>query len=142
MEKYNGVDVDSIYNSKRHKNTGKTLNPTEIRNWISKYVTKYVTKNSDLFTIQSWHCSRSMSHLFSALIYTLKEGLFIFEELLKDSKRYYYVKSDYNETYIFKFVPPPKLFEKLYAYNDYIDYLEHEKHVIKHKKTTFKTKSL
>lgn len=50
LDRFNGVDVDSIYNSKRHKKTGKNMNPTEIRNWLSKYITKYVTKNSEKFT--------------------------------------------------------------------------------------------
>jgi len=58
LDRYNGVDVDSIYNSKRHRKTGKTLNPTELRNWIAKYVTKYVTKNNEKFEHLCWHCSR------------------------------------------------------------------------------------
>ena len=72
LEKYNGVDVDSIYNSKRHKKSGKILNPAQIREWLSKYVTKYVTKNFETFTSLAWHCSRLVSRLFTSTIYEFK----------------------------------------------------------------------
>jgi hypothetical protein len=129
--RYNGVDVDSVFNSKRHKKTGKQLNPSELRNWLVKYVTKYVTKNTDKFMHLCWHCSRSVSSLFCSTIILIKEsrlftdwlpfGYAINGELTEEMEsKYYQFKSDFNRTLVFKFVPPDKLYEKIRLYNDLI----------------------
>jgi len=125
IDKFNGVDVDSIFNSKRHKKTGKNMNPAEIRNWIAKYVTKYVTKNNDKFIHLCWHCSRSISILFVSTIVFLAESVKITSYLPTLRHLYFHVKSDFNDVWIFLFVPPPHLFDKIKIYNDLI-FAEHE----------------
>lgn len=52
---YNGVDV-----SKKKKGLSSV---TDVR----KYLTKYVTKNTTKFTHFAWHCSRSISALFTTI---------------------------------------------------------------------------
>lgn len=133
LDRYNGVDVDSIYNSKRHKKTGKHLNPVEVRNWLAKYVTKYVTKNTEKFTHLCWHCSRSVSILFMNTLLLVSESRTITDFLPRLRKLYINYKSDHNDTWVFKFVPPDNIFEKIRMYNDWL-FVEHEpqKHAIKH----------
>lgn len=153
LEKYNGVDVDSIFNSKRHKKTGKNLNPSEVRNWISLYVTKYVIKNTAEFTHLCWHCSRSVSMLFTTQVYEKSYlnviDLFLPPRFYPGQKvpehtpdLYVYFRADFNETWVFKFEPPPKLYEKIKMYNDWI-FVEDEPYPISnHKLITFKTTKL
>jgi hypothetical protein len=153
LDRYNGVDVDSIYNSKRHKKTGKTLNPVQLRNWITKYITKYVTKNNEKFHHLCWHCSRSLSALFTSTLFKVSDQrevlpflpdvyLYNNKSAGYDDRFYHYIESDFVKVYIFKFSPPPELFDKIKAFNDII----FEKHVVKHKiefnSITYKTKSL
>lgn len=120
LEKYNGVDVDSIYNSKRHKKSGKTMNPVQVREWISKYITKYVTKNNEKFEHLCWHCSRSVSILFTSEVLPITRAIEIENKLPDYDWHYYVIKSDYFEVKVFLFVPPPELFVKIKMYNDLI----------------------
>lgn len=120
INSYNGVDVDSIYNSKRHKKTGKNLNPSELRNWITKYVTKYVSKNNETFKHLCWHCSRSISILFTSTIYELSEAWRVTNHLPSIRKMYINYKSEFNDVWVFCFVPIDKLFDKIKYYNDLI----------------------
>lgn len=153
LNRYNGVDVDSVFNSKRHKKTGRILNPSELRNWLVKYITKYVTKNTDKFLHLSWHCSRSVSSLFCSTIILIEEsrlftdwlpyGYSINGTLTEEMKsKYYEFKSDFNRTLVFKFVPPNKLYEKIRAYNDFIfaDYVPNKSLVFPN--INYKTKKL
>lgn len=117
---YNGVDVDCIFNSKRHKKTGKYVNPSQVRDWVAKYVTKYVTKNNEMFSHLCWHCSRTVSILFTASIELFTERQNILIELPNKHGMYKKYVSDYNITFIFMFVPPPILFDKIISYNNYI----------------------
>lgn len=120
IDKYNGVDVDAIFNSKRHKKTGSFVNPSQVRDWVSKYVTKYVTKNNELFEHLCWHCSRSISILFTATIELFKDRGEILRRLPMLPGKFKKYISDFNTTFIFMFVPDPSLFEKIIAYNNYI----------------------
>jgi len=123
INRYNGVDVDSIYNSKRHKKTGKILNKSEVRRWLSKYVTKYVTKNNEKFEHLCWHCSRSVSMLFTTVMYNFKDKDKIFPYLPdfeNANTLYIHLHSDYNDTYVFKFEPNIQLFLTLFWFNDLI----------------------
>lgn len=120
LDLYNGVDVDSIYNSKRHKKTGKSLNPAEIRNWISKYVTKYVTKNNDSFAHLCWHCSRSISILFMSQVFLESESYQVTSHLPTIRNLYINYKDKFLDCWVFCFVPPDHLFVKLKYYNDLI----------------------
>ena len=142
LSKYNGVDVDAIFNSKRHKTTGKNFTKAEIRNWISKYVTKYVTKNSEIFTHLCWHCSRSISSLFISTIIELKDSFSITSKLPTIRNMYFHIKSEYCDIWLFNFVPPDELFDKIKMYNDLI-FGEHIPQAIKHKSIiNFKTTTL
>lgn len=125
FEMYNGVDVDSIYNSKRHKKSGKILNPAQIREWLSKYVTKYVTKNFETFTSLAWHCSRLVSRLFTSTIYEFKERRIITDLLPRVSAMYEIFKTDFVQVCAFRFKPVPIIYEKIRAYNNII-YRMHE----------------
>ena len=125
LDRFNGVDVDSIYNSKRHKKTGKNMNPTEIRNWLSKYITKYVTKNNEKFTHLCWHCSRSVSILFTNQLFIKEHARCITDFLPRLRHLYINYKSDHNDTWIFKFVPPENIFQRIRMYNDWL-FVEHE----------------
>ena len=120
IDSYNGVDVDSIFNSKRHKKTGKNLNPSELRNWITKYVTKYVSKNNETFEHLCWHCSRSISILFTSTIYEISEAWRVTNHLPSIRKMYMNYKSAFNDVWVFCFVPVDKLFDKIKYYNDLI----------------------
>jgi len=142
IDKYNGVDVDSIYNSKRHKKSGKNLNPAEIRNWISKYVTKYVTKNNESFKHLCWHCSRSISILFTAQTYLFEDSVKITSHLPTLRHLYNNYKSEFIDCWVFLFVPPEHLFDKIKMYNDII-FKEFEPKFKKHSSYfTFKSTTL
>ena len=118
--KYNGLDIDAIYSSKRHKKTGKLLNPTALRNWILQYVTKYVTKNSEKYSHLSWHCSHSVSQLFTAQIYEFSARQHIINQLPTLPELYEKFSTEFNITYMFKFVPIESLFDRIRIYNDMI----------------------
>lgn len=153
LDRYNGVDVDAVYNSKRHRKTGKNFTPSQQRDWVSKYITKYVTKNEARFKHLCWHCSRSLSALFTSTIVRLSESQSIVESLpdlytdgnsiqLMSEDKYYQINSDFVKVLVFKFVPPDWLFDKVRAFNDLI----FSKYVVQHKiqfnSITFKTKTL
>lgn len=117
---YNGVDVDSIYNSKRHRKTGKELNPTQVRNWLQKYITKYVSKNNESFEHLCWHCSRSVSQLFTSTVILFSERERLTQYLPRNPKLYINYKSDYSNVFIFKFVANQLIFKMINLYNDLI----------------------
>ena len=153
LDRYNGVDVDSIFNSKRHIKTGKNLNPSEIRNWISLYVTKYVTKNTAEFTHLCWHCSRSVSMLFTTLVYQISYlevlNLYLPTRYYPGEKvpehapdLYVFFRGEFNSTWVFKFEPPPVLYEKIKLYNDWIFVAHEPQPLINKNLITFKTISL
>lgn len=120
VSSYNGVDVDSIYNSKRHRKTGKELNPTQVRNWLQKYVTKYVSKNNESFEHLCWHCSRSVSQLFTSTVILFSERERLTQYLPRNPKLYINFKSDYSNVFIFKFVANQLIFKMINLYNDMI----------------------
>jgi hypothetical protein len=120
LDRYNGVDVDSIYNSKRHKKSGKTMNGSQVRQWLSLYITKYVTKNSEKFKHLCWHCSRSVSQLFTTTLLPLEQSILITGFLPTLRKLYIHLVSGFNNTWIFCFEPPPNIYEKIFTYNDLI----------------------
>lgn len=140
LSRYNGVDVDSIFNSKRHKKTGKFVTASEVREWLQKYVTKYVSKNNETFTHLAWHCSRSVSQLFTSTIYEQSEQRTVTDNLplgylLSEFKpefladKYILYESEYCNTWIFKFIANQIIYDKIRCYNEEI----FSKHVIKHK---------
>lgn len=153
IDKFNGVDVDSIYSSKRHKKTGKTLNPVQVRQWLSSYVTKYVTKNTDTFKHLCWHCSRSVSQLFTSQLYELNSSYSVVNQLpyidlvnnkllLYSDNHYIVFNSQFNSTYIFKFNPPPELYKFIIEYNDLISAEFEPQYFKTNKLINFKTTNL
>ena len=141
LDRYNGVDVDCIFNSKRHKKTGSYVNPSQVRDWVAKYVTKYVTKNNESFKHLCWHCSHSVSELFTSRIELFENRDVILRELPNRHGFFKKLVSDFNTTFIFMFVPPPLLFDKIISYNNYItndfdNYSNKVLHTIKFNTTT------
>lgn len=142
IDRFNGVDVDSIFNSKRHKKTGKQLNQSQVREWVSKYVTKYVTKNTEKFLHLCWHCSRSVSMLFTSSILLLEESRKVTDFLPRIREMYLNYKSEFNNTWVFKFIPPEHLFERIRMYNDWLSVEYEPQRIFKLNNITFKTTSL
>ena len=120
QNKYNVVDVDSIYDSKRHKKTGKILTDSNVRAWVQKYITKYVTKNMGVFKHLAWHCSLSVSALFTSIVYEAEEFKKISLALPTNQDLYKCFKTDFVTCYMFKFVPPEHLFKDLQDVNELI----------------------
>lgn len=120
LAKYNGVDVDSIYASKRHKKTGKTLNSTQLRQLISNYLTKYISKNNDEFTHLCYHSSRSVSMLFTSQLFLQSDSFHITALLPRLRNLYQHIKAEFAEIWIFLFEPPPEIFNRINYYNDLI----------------------
>lgn len=120
LAKYNGVDVDSVYNSKRHKKTGKTLNNTELRRWLTSYITKYVTKNTSCFTHQSWHQSRTISVLFTSMIFSEDDKFYVTKYLPRDPDKYFKIVDKYYTAFIFRFHPDNRIYTALDEINEYI----------------------
>ena len=119
-EAYNGVDIDSIYNSKRHRKSGKNLSISDMKNIIAAYVTKYVTKNDSVFTHQIWHCSRSVSELFTSQIYNVNE-LYILRKAFPGGLQNYSVyKNDYCTVIYLNFRPPDHTLQILTEINNII----------------------
>jgi hypothetical protein len=85
IEKYNAIWVKQqyragltnpaatkkqIYKAYKEGNVQDFLNPFDVKkvstiNGLSWYLTKYVTKNESRFRCSAWHCSRSVSRLFT-----------------------------------------------------------------------------
>jgi hypothetical protein len=72
-EKYNGIDVDNLYYSKRHNRKGKKLSKIESKRKLGKYLTKYVSKNQTTMHRLPWHCSRDISALFDKQLFNKEE---------------------------------------------------------------------
>lgn len=119
-EKYNGVDGDAIFNSKRHKKTGAELNQSQIRAWISRYITKYISKNDSQFTRACWHCSHTISQLFTNEVLTESEFQEIASYLPRDKKKYSKFESDYCTTYVFLFTPNQRILINIIQLNNLI----------------------
>ena len=142
LSKYNGVDVDSIYGSKRHKKTGKFLNPTQLRQLISNYLTKYVSKNNDEFTHYCYHSSRSVSMLFTSQLFLKSESFHITGLLPRIRNLYLHISAEFAKIWIFLFEPPPELYNRIYYYNDLIFSEFDTKYKLQKSNINFKTISL
>jgi len=81
---------------------------------------KDVTKNNESFKHLCWHCSRSISELFTSTIELFENRNIILRELPNRHGLFKKLVSDFNTTFIFMFVPPPLLFDKIVSYNNYI----------------------
>jgi hypothetical protein len=92
-ERYNGVDVKRVYGQGRG---------------LIKYLCKYVTKNNEVFTRLSWHCSRNVSRLFTSAVYDATDEFIInlFKHNLdcKEFSNIYSISYYYNNTYTHKYL--------------------------------------
>jgi hypothetical protein len=73
LTKYNGIDVDNLYYSKRNRNKGKRMSKLQSRRKLGKYLTKYISKNNTEMYRLPWHCSRDISALFTTQIFEQEE---------------------------------------------------------------------
>ncbi|SDE00939.1 rolling circle replication-associated protein [Riemerella columbipharyngis] len=118
LEKYNGVDVDNLYHSKRHKKKNKRLSKIEAQRKLMYYLSKYVTKNETKSKKLPWHCSRDISALFISVNYSEYSENEIFK-LVSDNPEA--VKSFHNEYFSFHyflFTPEEKYFVSLNEINE------------------------
>ena len=120
IENYNGVDVDSLYNSKRNKIKGERLDKIAAQRKLSYYLTKYISKNNVKSERLPWHCSRDISALFISINYSDVSNLEI-AELIADNPD---AVTTYNEEFFtmhyFKFVPDDFHFADLSEINNLI----------------------
>lgn len=120
IENYNGVDVDSLYNSKRNKVKGERLDKIAAQRKLSYYLTKYISKNETKSERLPWHCSRDISALFISINYADVTNLEI-AELIADNPE---AVTTYNEEFFtmhyFKFVPDDFHFDDLTEVNNLI----------------------
>ena len=75
VSKYNGIDVDNVWYSKRRNASGcaRRRSHAHAQQHLSLYVTKYVSKNRDTFSHLAWHESRDIAALFTAHNFDVEE---------------------------------------------------------------------
>jgi hypothetical protein len=111
LSKFNGVDSS--------KSMQKVKDVTRLR----KYITKYITKNKSVFTHFCWHCSRSISALFTSKQYTIDEVESGRIPIDKDYKSTCYVTNDYYTFVYYPSIDFSKCFADLIDLNNsIIDY--------------------
>jgi hypothetical protein len=111
LSKFNGVDSS--------KSMQKVTDVTRLR----KYITKYITKNKAVFTHFCWHCSRSISALFTSKQYTIEEVESGKIPIDKDYKSTCYITNDYYTFVYYPRIDFAKAFYDMIALNnDIIDY--------------------
>ncbi|WP_233882170.1 rolling circle replication-associated protein [Tenacibaculum piscium] len=118
--KYNGVDVDNLYYSKRRKNHKKRISKAETIKKLSYYITKYVTKNTERFSRLAWHCSRSISNLFTSVCYSEIEDTFLAEQLNLNADKIKMIENEYFNLFILLFDLPEQIFNKMHKANELI----------------------
>lgn len=110
QSKYNGVDV-----SKRKSGISSI---TDVR----KYITKYVTKNKEKFSHYAWHCSRSISALFTSKEFPVSEMLSKDFPINPNYKSDYYYESEYYTFIFYPNIDYESVFSNLISLNnDIID---------------------
>lgn len=120
IEVYNGVDVDNLYKSKRREDYGKNLNKTEARRKLSRYLTKYVTKNEETFKHLTWHCSRTISRLFTGIVLSDSELEALENYISNYADKISVFESEFVTTYFFKFQLADNLFNIMNLANNAI----------------------
>jgi hypothetical protein len=79
-QKYNGIDVDNLYYSKRHRHDRHGLSKRKVQEKLQKYLTKYISKNNTKSSHLPWHCSRDISALFTAELFDEDEYVEIIQK--------------------------------------------------------------
>ena len=120
IENYNGVDVDSLYNSKRNKVKGERLDKIAAQRKLSYYLTKYISKNETKSERLPWHCSRDISALFISINYADVTNLEIAELIADNPEAVTTYEEEFFTMHYFKFVPDDFHFADLTEVNNLI----------------------
>ena len=120
IENYNGVDVDSLYNSKRNKVKGERLDKIATQRKLSYYLTKYISKNDTKSERLPWHCSRDISALFISINYADVTNLQIAELIADNPEAVTTYEEEFFTMHYFKFVPDDFHFDDLTEVNNLI----------------------
>ena len=105
IEKYNGVDVDNLYHSKRKKNNNGRLSQMEAQRKLSYYLTKYISKNEVKSERLPWHCSRDISALFISINYDDVSNLEIANLIADNPEAVTTYEEEFFTMHYFKFQP-------------------------------------
>lgn len=105
IEKYNGVDVDNLYHSKRKKNNNGRLSQIEAQRKLSYYLTKYISKNEVKSERLPWHCSRDISALFISINYDDVSNLEIANLIADNPEAVTTYEQEFFTMHYFKFQP-------------------------------------
>jgi len=118
INKYNGVDVDNLYQSKRRKNKNERLDKIEAQRKLSMYLTKYITKNETKSLRLPWHCSRDISALFISINYQDVSSLEIAHLINDNPEAVVTYNEDFFTIHYFKFNPDDFYFTDLININN------------------------
>lgn len=105
IEKYNGVDVDNLYHSKRKKNNNGRLSRMQAQRKLSYYLTKYISKNETKSERLPWHCSRDISALFISINYDDVSNLEIADLIADNPEAVTTYEQEFFTMHYFKFQP-------------------------------------
>lgn len=105
LAKYNGVDVDDLYKSKRRKKGNNRNTQQEAQRKLSYYLTKYISKNDVKSERLPWHCSRDISALFISINYADVSNLEIANLIADNPEAVTTYTEEFFTMHYFKFQP-------------------------------------
>lgn len=120
IKRYNGVDVDNLYYSKRNKNKGKRLSRSDSQRKLSMYLSKYISKNDTKSNRLPWHCSRDISALFISINYNDVDNLAIAKIVADNPEAVVSYDKEFFTMHFFKFIPEEHYFKDLTEANNLI----------------------
>ena len=103
LERYNGVDVDNLYSSKRKGKRAFKLDRKQAQRKLQSYLTKYVTKNDTTMNRLPWHCSRDVSALFTSQRFGEDEYIELIEHVKNHPDQYKVFQKESVTIYIPKY---------------------------------------
>ena len=128
LERYNGVDVDNLYKSKRRTKRAFKLSKKQARRKLQTYLTKYVSKNDIKSYRLPWHCSRDISALFTSQLYGIDEYNKLIEHIKTHPEKYRVYEKECIKIYV------PLFPVSLSDYTD-LKYINNKLFTIFHEKT-------
>ncbi len=117
---YNGVDVENLNRSKKHRSRSTKLSKKERQRKITRYITKYITKNDVEFQRLTWHCSRDVSALFTNVNFTDINDTELINVLSENCDKIETIENEYYTLHILKFDVPEILFFDMFDVNQQI----------------------
>lgn len=120
INKYNGVDVDNLYQPKKRKDQKQRLSGIEAQNKLSYYLTKYISKNDTVSKRLPWHCSRDISALFISVNYSDISTHEISQLITDNPDAVLSFHDEYFSFHYFKFRPSEAYFKELNEINNMI----------------------